>query len=151
VAGLAATAVALTVVANVLTAARLTVGLGVLVVVEIVGGVAIGRAAIAAHQGLVTPVRLPTSNWCAGLAVGALREGRYHPALEQGLDAALNPVCRLQVRVADPHGREDYCDGWVAGHGAGFLLPFQGARRPPWCPARPRLSRAARAPGRRRR
>jgi hypothetical protein len=59
-------------------------------------------------------------------AAGALRDGRYHPALEQGLDAVLNPVCRLEVRVADRHGREDHCDGWVAGHGAGFLLPVQG-------------------------
>jgi hypothetical protein len=60
-------------------------------------------------------------------AAGALHEGRYHPALEQGLDAVLNPVCRLQVRVADPHGRGDHCDGWVAGSAAGFLLPAQGA------------------------
>lgn len=60
--------------------------------------------------------------------VGALHEGRYHPAVEQGLDAVLNPVCRLQVRVADRHGREDHCDGWVAGHAAGFLLPVQGER-----------------------
>jgi hypothetical protein len=57
---------------------------------------------------------------------GALRDGRYHPALEQGLDAVLNPVCRLEVRVADVHGREDQCDGWVAGRAAGFLLPAQG-------------------------
>ena len=57
---------------------------------------------------------------------GALRDGRYHPALEQGLDAVLNPVCRVDVRVADAHGRDDHCDGWVAGHAAGFLLPAQG-------------------------
>jgi hypothetical protein len=54
---------------------------------------------------------------------GALRDGQYHPALEQGLDAVLNPVCRVDVRVADAHGGEDHCDGWVAGHAAGFLLP----------------------------
>jgi EspG family len=59
-------------------------------------------------------------------AVGVLHDGRYHPALEQGLDAVLNPVCRLQVRGADPHGREDHCDGWVAASAAGFLLPVQG-------------------------
>jgi hypothetical protein len=59
-------------------------------------------------------------------AVGALREGRYHPALEQGLDAVLNPVCRLQVRLVNPDGREDHCDGWVAGHAAAFLLPVKG-------------------------
>jgi hypothetical protein len=56
---------------------------------------------------------------------GALRDGQYHPALEAGLDAVLNPVCRLEVRVADAHGREDHCDGWVAGPAAGFLLPAQ--------------------------
>ena len=54
---------------------------------------------------------------------GALRDGQYHPALEQGLDAVLNPICRVDVRVADAHGGEDHCDGWVAGHAAGFLLP----------------------------
>jgi hypothetical protein len=57
---------------------------------------------------------------------GALRDGQYHPALEAGLDAVLNPVCRLEVRAADVHGREDHCDGWVAGHAAGLLLPAQG-------------------------
>jgi hypothetical protein len=57
---------------------------------------------------------------------GALRDGQYHPALEQGLDAVLNPVCRLEVRVADARGREDHYDGWVDGHAAGFLLPGQG-------------------------
>jgi hypothetical protein len=57
---------------------------------------------------------------------GALRDGQYHPALEAGLDAVLNPVCRLEVRVTDAHGREDHCDGWVTGHAAGFLLPAQG-------------------------
>jgi hypothetical protein len=46
-AGLTAIAVALTAIANVLTGSWLTTGHGVLVVVEIVGGVAIGRAAIA--------------------------------------------------------------------------------------------------------
>jgi hypothetical protein len=56
---------------------------------------------------------------------GALRDGRYHPALEAGLDAVLNPVCRVEVRVADAHGREDHCDGWIAGHAAAFLLPTQ--------------------------
>jgi hypothetical protein len=56
---------------------------------------------------------------------GALRDGQYHPALEAGLDAVLNPVCRLEVRVADANGREDHGDGWVAGHAAGFLLPGQ--------------------------
>jgi hypothetical protein len=62
----------------------------------------------------------------AGLReAGALRDGQYHPALEQGLDAVLNPICRLQVRVADAHGREDHCDGWVAGGAAGFLLPAE--------------------------
>jgi hypothetical protein len=57
---------------------------------------------------------------------GAVRDDQYHPALEQGLDAVLNPVCRLEVRVADAHGREDHGDGWVAGLAAGFLLPAQG-------------------------
>jgi hypothetical protein len=57
---------------------------------------------------------------------GAFRDGRLHPALEAGLDAVLNPVCRLQVRVAQVHGREDHGDGWVAGHAAGFLVPVQG-------------------------
>ena len=56
---------------------------------------------------------------------GAFRDGQYHPVLEQGLDAVLNPVCRLEIRVVDAHGREDHCDGWVAGRAAGFLLPAQ--------------------------
>jgi hypothetical protein len=56
---------------------------------------------------------------------GAFRDGRYHPALEQGLDAVLNPVCRLEVRLADVHGRDAHIQGWVAGHAAGFLLPAQ--------------------------
>jgi hypothetical protein len=59
---------------------------------------------------------------------GALRDGQYHPALQAGLDAVLNPVCRLDVRVADADGREDHCDGWVAGRAAGFLLPAGGER-----------------------
>jgi hypothetical protein len=54
---------------------------------------------------------------------GAYRDGRFHPALEEGLDAVLNPVCRLEVRVAGAQGREDHCDGWVTGDAAGFLLP----------------------------
>jgi hypothetical protein len=57
---------------------------------------------------------------------GVYRDGRFHPALEEGLDAVLNPVCRLEVRVAGAHGREDHCDGWVTGDAAGFLLPAQG-------------------------
>lgn len=44
---------------------------------------------------------------------GAFRDGQLHPALEEGLDAALNPVCRLEVRVADAHGREVHCQGWA--------------------------------------
>jgi hypothetical protein len=56
---------------------------------------------------------------------GAFSDGQYHPALEQGLDAVLNPVCQLEIRAADAHGREDHYDGWVAGRAAGFLLPAQ--------------------------
>jgi hypothetical protein len=80
-------------------------------------------AALVAHAAQPTGNASPPAEL---QAVGALHEGRYHPALEQGLDAVLNPVCRLQVRVADPHGREDQCEGWVAGNAAGFLLPVQG-------------------------
>jgi hypothetical protein len=79
-------------------------------------------AALVAHAAQPPPNASPPAEL---QAAGALHEGRYHPALEQGLNAVLNPVCRLQVRVADPHGREDHCDGWIAGHAAGFLLPTQ--------------------------
>ncbi len=54
---------------------------------------------------------------------GAYRDGRLHPALEEGLDGVLNPVCRLEVQVADAHGRDGHGHGWVAGQAAGFLLP----------------------------
>jgi len=54
---------------------------------------------------------------------GAYRDGRLHPTLEEGLDAVLNPVCRLEVRLAGAHGRDDRCHGWVAGGAAGLLLP----------------------------
>jgi hypothetical protein len=80
-------------------------------------------AALVAHAAQPTGGAAPL----AGLqAAGAFRDGRYHPALAQGLDAVLNPVCRLEVRVADAHGREDHGEGWVAGHAAGFLVPVQG-------------------------
>jgi hypothetical protein len=78
--------------------------------------------------GLVAHAAQPTGD-AAHLAqlrdAGALRDGQYHPALEQGLDAVLNPVCRLDVRLADVHGREVHIQGWVAGHAAAFLLPAE--------------------------
>jgi hypothetical protein len=87
------------------------------------------RLARETFAAMVAHAAQPTGD-AAHLAVlreaGALHDGRYHPALDQGLDAVLNPVCRLEVRVADANGREEQCDGWVAGRAAGFLLPTQG-------------------------
>jgi hypothetical protein len=80
-------------------------------------------AALVAHAAQPTG---DTAHLAELYEAGALRDGQYHPALEQGLDAVLNPVCRVDVRVADAHGRDDHCDGWVAGHAAGFLLPAPG-------------------------
>lgn len=78
--------------------------------------------------GLVAHAAQPTGD-AAHLAelrdAGVFRDGHYHPALEQGLDTVLNPVCRLDVRIADVHGREAHIQGWVAGHAAAFLLPTQ--------------------------
>lgn len=78
--------------------------------------------------GLIAHAAQPTGD-AAHLAelrdAGAFRDGQYHPALEQGLDAVLNPVCRLDIRLADVRGREAHSQGWVAGHAAGFLLPTQ--------------------------
>jgi hypothetical protein len=86
----------------------------------------LGRETFAA---LVADAAQPTGD-AAHLAelreAGAYRDGRFHPALEEGLDAVVNPVCRLEVRMAGAHGREDHCDGWVTGDAAAFLLPAQG-------------------------
>jgi hypothetical protein len=63
-------------------------------------------------------------------AVGALHEGRYHPALEQGLDAVLNPVCRLQVRVADPHGLKTTATAGLPATRPGFCCRSRASSGP---------------------
>jgi hypothetical protein len=59
---------------------------------------------------------------------GAVHGNEFHPALQAGLDAILNPVCRLELRRADIHGREDHCEAWVAGPATAFLLPRRDER-----------------------
>lgn len=49
-------------------------------------------------------------------------DDRLHPALQPGLDAVLNPICRLVIRMRDGQGGAERGDSWVGGDATALLL-----------------------------